>query len=91
MQKDRNLKNREERSTSAQKSSTAWGLIFLGCFLLLLGLLRLSQFNATGEVQHYRFGFTEKGPEALIPIVAATGAGIISVIGGVFLLLRRPK
>ena len=82
--------NKKEKQSS-EKSSSALGFLFLGCFLLLIGILRLSQYKATGQVSHGRFGFSESGWDALVPTFAATIAGAVSVIIAFVLFFKGRK
>ena len=83
------IENKEKQSPG--NYSSALGFLFLGCALLLIGFLRFSQYKATGQVSHERFGFTESGWDALIPIFTATIAGAVSLIIALVLLFKRRK
>ena len=69
----------KKEKLSSGKSSSILGFLFLGCLLLLIGLIRFLQYKATGQVSHERFGFAESGWDALVPIFAATIAGAVSL------------
>jgi hypothetical protein len=82
---------REPRSNRSNKSRSYLGFIYLGCFLLLLGYLRYSEYKTTGQVSHHRFGFSESGPAALLPILALSVAGATSFVIALILFIRRYK
>jgi hypothetical protein len=82
-------KNTNEKKVSTRRSRSTLGFIYLGCFLLVLGYLRFSEYKTTGQVSHERFGFTESGPAALIPILALTVAGATSFLIALIMFIRR--